>query len=584
MRSNFVGVIAPPHSLDDLTVLRQRVRALSTDSVFREWSWPSAHVIVATTPECTTVAFGETVGIMAGHEYLVQPGVREGGAWVPTPANAESMDGSFALLHIDGQRHCVSIITDRVNSRKVFTCLHDGCTWFATSINHLPHTAFRIDRTAVASYLASGVLFNNRTLFEGIRVLPRASTHTLTADTLESTEYWLYSFAGKEDTRPVEALQADLSGLLVQSVKRRTDPNVRLHLSLSAGYDSRTLLGLLSSPTSNMPVSCFSYAHGEPREQSDAAISHLLAEHSGFSHQTVESYEGDFMVTLASNVARGHGIANFCDEVDAWKQLMTQGIDALMVGDECFGWGNIDPVSSDDVLDLLGIHNFQRIANRSFLEPGVAKDMEERLDAEIEVILGRTRSESTWRDRLDVLYLDQRLSHLLMPWREYFAGSVALTHNPFLDRDILTFMTGVPGHLRRNKSLFRSTVESLFPDLFALPMATVSGYAVDWRSEMVAVMPQLHHMINNRESRLDEVIPSNSVMKATEQQMSKQDAIREKANRFQAGVTRRAKTKLPDRVRSILPSPRKTVSAPLLAQRLLLLRAVLDTEDVPAAD
>jgi hypothetical protein len=80
------------------------------------------------------------------------------------------------------------------------------------------------------------------------------------------------------------------------------------------------------------------------------------------------------------------------------------------------------------------------------------------------------------REKCDFLYLNQRIDHILMPWREYFTGQVGYVHNPYLDGGILNFVKKMPGQLRKEKFLFRDTITNMFPELFSIGPATSSGY------------------------------------------------------------------------------------------------------------
>jgi hypothetical protein len=52
---------------------------------------------------------------------------------------------------------------------------------------------------------------------------------------------------------------------------------------------------------------------------------------------------------------------------------------------------------------------------------------------------------------------------------------VTRVRSPWLDKDIVDFVRRLPVQYRLGKSLYESTVRSMFPHLFDLPMATSSG-------------------------------------------------------------------------------------------------------------
>ena len=79
----------------------------------------------------------------------------------------------------------------------------------------------------------------------------------------------------------------ELQSLLIQAVRRRLYDNPNVFLSLSAGYDSTGLLGILAYDLRVPDVRCFSYEHGAPSPNSDAGLSRQMAECAGYAHETI---------------------------------------------------------------------------------------------------------------------------------------------------------------------------------------------------------------------------------------------------------------------------------------------------------
>lgn len=422
-------------------------------------------------------------------------------------AFAAELDGSFAAAVVDGREALVLAVTDRVGSRRVFCGQTPGGVVVSTRLSDVAPPGCPLDPVGVALVLATGAALNGRTLFAGVRVLERASTHRVTGEGVDSRRYWSQGFAGEHAHRPPPALRRDLVGLVREAVRDRRRAAPGALLSLSAGLDSRAILGALVE-TGGDDVETFSYAHGPPRPGSDAALARRLAALSGVRHELVESYRGDLGVVVRENARLGSGLANFCDEVDAWTTLAARGLRGVLVGDECFGWVDVPLGTPEDVLEVVGIRGFDGIAWIARLLPGeVARSFQEALDSELHAIYERSPDTRDLHDRKDFLYLDQRVAHVLMPWRESFAGRLGRVQMPFLDRRILDLMQGVPSSLRRDKRLYREAIAEAFPDLLAVPRARRSGYLVNWNHELAAQGPALQAGVVSTESRLDELVP-----------------------------------------------------------------------------
>jgi hypothetical protein len=113
-----------------------------------------------------------------------------------------------------------------------------------------------------------------------------------------------------------------------------------------------------------------------------------------------------------------------------------------------------------------------------------------------------------WHNAKDWLYLDQRLGNIILPWREAFVPEGAHVRSPLLDNDILDFMMTVPTRWRLNKRLYRKTITSMFPQLFAVPRSSTAGnYYLDLPREFAAHADQVRRLIATQSSRLDELIP-----------------------------------------------------------------------------
>jgi asparagine synthase (glutamine-hydrolysing) len=423
---------------------------------------------------------------------------------------AELLDGSFALAVVrDAQ---ALVVTDLVGSRKVFCTERRGEVRLSTDLAAVvPHGAAP-DAAGVALHLANGAALNGRTPFAGVRALERASVHLVSARGIESRPYWRYGFAGEHSVRPRAELRRELAALLRAAVSARRQPGPAF-LSLSAGLDSRAILAQLAREHGAGELLCFSYAHGAPKRGSDATLARELALRSGVRHELVESYAGDLQAVLDANARLGGGVANFCDEVDAWTALARRPRAAVWVGDECFGWVDAPLSSDEDVLEVVGIRGSEAVAWLAPLLPAEAwARLRDGLDAEIAEITARAATSSDPHDRKDFLYLDQRVTHVLMPWRERFAARLGRVQMPFLDRRILEFMRGVPSALRRDKLLYREALAEALPGVLAVPRARRSGYLVNWNRELAAHAGALRADVQSTESSLDELIPPEVVL------------------------------------------------------------------------
>ena len=448
------------------------------------------------------------------------------------PGFARELSGSFLLVLVDEALGEALVVTDQSGSLKAYSASQDGAIWISSSVQLLmsqPSLAGRaLDPAGVASSLLTGQTFDRVTLFQGVRRLERASVHRLSThptgpvgDTwgdsglaLDSREYWTADY----QPRPALNLaggQAELGALLIRTLENHwRAAGSAPALSLSAGCDARAILGLLGEVLGVQNLTTFSYALGKPEEGSDPALSPRLAARYGFKHELIPSYRGDLLQTLHRNALWGDGGANFCDEVDAWDTLSRAGLSDVFVGDHAFGWNDrLPPGDPGYLAEQAGLLEWRALGwAQPLLAPEVWSGLERGWGRVRAGVLSRLPPGAP-QDQMDGLYLDQRIQHGLMPWREHFTSRAGQVRNVFLDGAVLEFMRRTPAGMRDDKRLFARTVRALAPDLFALPFARKLGYKPDWAQELFARRGDLAEELSASSSPLDALVPPETLLR-----------------------------------------------------------------------
>ncbi len=408
------------------------------------------------------------------------------------PAFAAALHGAYSLLLIDREAGQILLVTDRENSIKLLQ----------------PTGGRRIDRAAVASYLAAGFNYSDRTLYDGIRLLDGASLYRLRAGQLEQTRYWQFRF--NPSRAPLAALKKDLGDLLIEAVRLRLRSDRAPYLSLSAGEDARALLGVLAAL--KVPdVQCFSYALGSGAPGSDELLSGQLAAVAGYQHQIVRSFNGSAAQVIGRNVELGGGMTQVCDEVDAWVTLgeaaQNGPMPVLLTGDTRFFRFDFEVKSVEDATAGSYMPDFTVLA---WLRPLIGQPRYDEFLAatrsDLADVVERMPPASDGYELRDMLGFQQIHSRLTGTWREYFAGRYFHQARPLLDDDILDLFLRTPTALRRQKRLYLATVSAMFPQLFAIPRAASASYASYWPDALRQQRDELCRLIEGKPSPLDAVI------------------------------------------------------------------------------
>lgn len=490
-------------------------------------------------------------GDVAGGEQAVRRSVASG--------SYADLQGSF-LIRVR-EPGAETWVTDRTGSRRAF--LHpDGV------VRDEPASGGDLDLGAIGCALVNGYPLHGATLFAGVTALRPGSATTVRDGRVTVRPYWSFVPAADPSLGRAEA-EATLADLLVRAVDRHVTGPVRL--SLSAGYDARGILGILRHRLGRSEVSAFSYAHGVPAPDSDAALSARLAAEAGYPHTLVESVDPDVVRVIEDNARLGRGLTNFCDEVRVWAHELDHDL-PVVVGDECFGWNDVPLEDADDVLEAVYLHRSPGLRR---LRDLVDADRLGELSAETDRLVSRAVephlaavAPADLHDAKDSLYFAERLSRGLMGWRESFAGDGRRVVNPLLDGDVLDLIARLPPGQRRGKRLYRETVRALVPEVFTVPFASSMGYSPDWRAVMLADAGRIRATLAEP-SLLDAVIPPEAVDRLLARCATPASRLRDRTARVGASLRAR---------KPLAPLGRRLgweVSDPTLLRRILVLRAAL---------
>lgn len=159
-------------------------------------------------------------------------------------------NGMFAYAIWDKPRQRLFLARDRYGIKPLYWYYKDGLLIFSSEIKSIlehPAVSRRICYQALDEYFSFQNVFSDRTMFDGIRLLPAAST--LTFD-LKGTgaprvqSYWDYPFDRPKLTASKEELEEELHRLFVQAVTRQLMSDVPVGSYLSGGMDSGSITSI----------------------------------------------------------------------------------------------------------------------------------------------------------------------------------------------------------------------------------------------------------------------------------------------------------------------------------------------------
>ena len=157
-------------------------------------------------------------------------------------------NGMFAFALWDRRERVLHLARDRYGVKPLYYANDGQHVLFASEVKAFlrhPDFAVRLDRPALLEYFTFQNLFSDRTLFQGVHLLPAGSLLSVPADgrAAEPRRYWDFAFeegpGGNADD-----LAMELQHLLRQAVQRQLVSDVDIGSYLSGGMDSGTIAAI----------------------------------------------------------------------------------------------------------------------------------------------------------------------------------------------------------------------------------------------------------------------------------------------------------------------------------------------------
>jgi asparagine synthase (glutamine-hydrolysing) len=168
-------------------------------------------------------------------------------------------NGMFALALWDRKEQRLLLARDRYGIKPLYYSHEHNQFAFGSEQKAIFPSGIvvgRVDRKALLEYFTFQNVFTDRTLSEGIRILPAGYFATLNlsraSPQLELTQYWDYDFREPNITASDDEYREELGRLFTQAVNRQLVSDVELGAYLSGGMDSGSITALASKSFPNL--------------------------------------------------------------------------------------------------------------------------------------------------------------------------------------------------------------------------------------------------------------------------------------------------------------------------------------------
>jgi hypothetical protein len=375
----------------------------------------------------------------------------------------ESLKGNFQIAIFVKSTNEAYFIVDRTSSMPFYYSTINGV--IRIDGEPLKMSDGKIRETSVFEFLASGHLWGSETFLENVkRLSPGYYIYSNSEKKMESYSYWSMDFRYKKISNGNGEIQ------LNEAIDKDIDllPRKKAILTLSGGYDSRALLGLLHE--ADFDFECVSYNFGDDFDtSSDYSVGQYYASKLGIKHHhynAIINNGTEVASRIKQCIKKTGGESDTAVAQDAmlgpdFYRWLSDNSDYMIRGDEVWGWG-------DHVLTWR-MAFWQVFLLRLYQMPHVEKILKpEALEIADEFLEKRfidLRIEARPDDLKDYLYWKHRESRLLQNMA-YYRRQFIDHYAPFIFGNSLDVIRSRPPKDRCNKHLFKETMKQRFPELF----------------------------------------------------------------------------------------------------------------------
>ena len=385
-------------------------------------------------------------------------------------------NGMFAFALWDRQEATLLIARDRYGIKPLYWAMDGNHLAFASENKAILVTdrhKRNLDTSALTEYLTFQNYFTDRTLLEGVHLLPPGTIGILKVGTgkptFKQTQYWDFDFQQPNRVGDENEYIEELERLLMQAVERQLISDVELGTYLSGGIDSGSIAGIASRNLPNLKsFTCgfdLSSASGLELGFDERTEAEFLSASFKTEHYEMVLKSGDMercmkhLIWHLEEPRVGQSYPNFYA-----SKLASRFVKVVLAGtggDELFGgypWRYFHSRAGEPFSTFVNNYYqyWQRLLDDFELRdllgsaPGVANITEPR-KAFDDFLEKRSTSLNTLEDQLNAsLYLEAKtfLHGLLIVEDKLSMAHSLEARVPFLDNDLVDFAMKCPASLK----------------------------------------------------------------------------------------------------------------------------------------
>jgi asparagine synthase (glutamine-hydrolysing) len=240
------------------------------------------------------------------------------------PNFPSSLNGRFHGLIVDRRNKKTILFDDRYGMHRVHYHESNAAFYFAAEAKAIlkvrPETRC-IEPRSMGEQVSCGCVFEDRTLFQGISVLPRAAAWVFRGGSIRHKNVYFEprEWEVQEPLGP-KAYYENLREIFSRSLPRYLSSDEHVGMSLTGGLDTRMIMAWQRSAVGTLP--CYTFA-GMYRDCHDVLVARNVAQTCGQPYQTIPVGQ-DFLAQFSDYAERSVYLSDGCVDVSRSPDLYVQ--------------------------------------------------------------------------------------------------------------------------------------------------------------------------------------------------------------------------------------------------------------------
>lgn len=250
-----------------------------------------------------------------GHEYAAGGPSYLVHFYEEDPSFPKCLNGRFHGLLADKVRGVTTVFNDRYGMHRLYYHESKEAFYFAVeakAILEVRPELRQADPRGLGEFVSCGCVLENRTLFEGISVLPPGSAWAFRDGSVESKNtYFQPKEWEQQEALDPESYHENIRDIFSRNLPHYMNGRERIGVSLTGGLDTRTVMAWQKFPPGSLP--CYTYGEAG-RECQDVVVARRIARMCQQSHQVI-AIGNEFLGRFPHYAERSMYLTDACVDV-----------------------------------------------------------------------------------------------------------------------------------------------------------------------------------------------------------------------------------------------------------------------------